>query len=287
MRSILHKFIAVAVCAMLFSVADAYGKELNAYANAHWVGDSHNDGDSFVADIGGTSIVVRLYYADCAEKYASSETQARRVREQARYFGIKQTADIFAFGCDAYAFTKKLLAEPFTVHTAFARGGGSNMRYRYLGFVTTAGGEDLARLLVGNGLARARGTGRPSPDGITQAENWEQLRDLESSAMLDRRGIWAKSSAVQLPKGRSEQREEDRVLRAVVKNAVPNPIGAVDVNHANRDALIQLPGVGPVLANKIIEGRPYKSLQELTRIHGIGEKTLQRLEQTLTLGPLE
>ena len=284
MRFFSHTLVTCAMCALLLPASRASGKDLSVYPNASWVEESFNDGDSFVADIGGTTIVVRLYYVDCPEKYANSETQARRVREQSRYFGLDQTAEVFAFGRDAHMFTKKLLAKPFTLPTAFARGGGSSTRHRYLGFVTTSKGEDLAGLLVRNGLARARGTGRPTPDGVSQVEQWEQLRDLESSAMLDRHGIWAKCNAVQLPHKRSAQREEDRALRAVVQNARPGPIDPIDVNQASRDMLTQLPGIGPVLAEKIIEGRPYNDLGELTRIRGIGEKTLQRIEHALTLG---
>jgi DNA uptake protein ComE-like DNA-binding protein len=37
----------------------------------------------------------------------------------------------------------------------------------------------------------------------------------------------------------------------------------VDINHASKDALLQLPGLSPALADKIIAGRPYLSKANL------------------------
>jgi competence protein ComEA len=59
----------------------------------------------------------------------------------------------------------------------------------------------------------------------------------------------------------------------------------VDVNKADVPELIQLPGVGEVLAGHIIESRqkdgPFANLDDLRRVRGIGEKTLDRLRPYL------
>ncbi|HEY1961805.1 MAG TPA: helix-hairpin-helix domain-containing protein [Rhizomicrobium sp.] len=41
--------------------------------------------------------------------------------------------------------------------------------------------------------------------------------------------------------------------------------GLVDINSASQTDLEQLPGIGPVMAKKIIDGRPYRSKDELVR----------------------
>jgi competence protein ComEA len=38
-----------------------------------------------------------------------------------------------------------------------------------------------------------------------------------------------------------------------------------------------LPGIGPVLARRIIEGRPYRSVEDLARVKGIGKKRLEEI----------
>jgi competence protein ComEA len=39
-----------------------------------------------------------------------------------------------------------------------------------------------------------------------------------------------------------------------------------------------LPGIGPVIARRIIEGRPYRSVEELERVKGIGKKRLEKIQ---------
>jgi hypothetical protein len=51
----------------------------------------------------------------------------------------------------------------------------------------------------------------------------------------------------------------------------------VDINRAEHDELASLPGIGPTLAERIIAGRPYASVEELDRVRGIGPKRLEDL----------
>jgi competence protein ComEA len=43
-----------------------------------------------------------------------------------------------------------------------------------------------------------------------------------------------------------------------------------------------LPGIGPVIARRIIEGRPYRSVGELDRVKGIGKKRLEEIRLHVT-----
>lgn len=53
--------------------------------------------------------------------------------------------------------------------------------------------------------------------------------------------------------------------------------GQVDINSAALDELDQITGIGPVLAQRITEGRPFSDISELVRIKGIGEATLAKI----------
>ena len=55
----------------------------------------------------------------------------------------------------------------------------------------------------------------------------------------------------------------------------------IDLNQADVHEIIALPGIGPVRAAAIVEYReshgPFHHLQDLLNIHGIGQKTLERI----------
>lgn len=53
--------------------------------------------------------------------------------------------------------------------------------------------------------------------------------------------------------------------------------GSININTATSAQLQQLPGIGPSYAEKIIAGRPYASVEDLLKVKGVGEKTLEKL----------
>lgn len=65
-------------------------------------------------------------------------------------------------------------------------------------------------------------------------------------------------------------------------------ISPVDVNAASAEELAELPGIGPVLARRIVEYReehgPFSAEEALMEVSGIGEAKLAGLEGRITLG---
>ncbi|GIV93423.1 MAG: DNA-binding protein [Chloroflexus sp.] len=64
---------------------------------------------------------------------------------------------------------------------------------------------------------------------------------------------------------------------------------SVDINRADRETLIALPGIGPVLADRIIAYReahgPFKSVDDLTAISGIGERNINIFRKLVYVDP--
>lgn len=58
----------------------------------------------------------------------------------------------------------------------------------------------------------------------------------------------------------------------------------IDVQTASLADLQSLPRVGPVLARRIVEGRPYARPDDLLSVRGIGPATLGRLRPRVSVG---
>jgi len=66
------------------------------------------------------------------------------------------------------------------------------------------------------------------------------------------------------------------------------PAQPVNINTANSEQLQQVPGIGPATAQKILQMRksygPFKSVDDLLAIRGLGEKRLNKMRKYLTVG---
>ncbi|MGB1091999.1 MAG: ComEA family DNA-binding protein [Oceanobacter sp.] len=63
--------------------------------------------------------------------------------------------------------------------------------------------------------------------------------------------------------------------------------GLIDINTGTADELISLPGIGPTKAAAILsfidEHGPFRSIEEITMVKGIGLKTLENIRPYITV----
>jgi competence protein ComEA len=62
----------------------------------------------------------------------------------------------------------------------------------------------------------------------------------------------------------------------------------VNINSASADQLTALPGIGPSYAQRIVEYRekngPFKRVEDILNVRGIGEKTFEKIRERITIG---
>jgi competence protein ComEA len=78
---------------------------------------------------------------------------------------------------------------------------------------------------------------------------------------------------------------------APAARAVAAPAGdekVVNINTASLEDLMTLPGIGKAYAERIVEYRqkngPFKKVEDLLNVRGIGEKTFEKIRPRLTIG---
>ena len=264
---------------------DAKGKEKDWITLDHCqlIPNKANDGDSFHVRANDNEYLVRLYFVDAPE---TASVGPERLIEQAEYFGVS-VPQVIEVGLNAKRFVEARLSEPFTVVTRLAEGLGRSKIQRIYGFVRTKDG-DLGEQLVSNGLARIHGKTSAPPGGATSAAELEKLAQLENEAKRQKVGGWgltgqpssvagaklqpspdgshsipqtSSSSAVERSTGEVNNRAKEKTQ-----------LGRIDINTATEKELTTVPGIGHVMAGRIIAARPFRSADDLKKVSGIGDK---------------
>jgi DNA uptake protein ComE-like DNA-binding protein len=297
-----HKVGLLALAIVCVAGVDAGARESKDWIvleNCRLISNPANDGDSFHASSGASEYIFRLYMVDAPE---TDEMNPARLVEQAKYFAITVPQAI-EVGLAAKEFTREKLSQPFTVFTRMSDAMGHSKLERFYAFVQTKDG-DLGEQLVRNGLARNYGF-KAVPPGLRNSRlEVEKLQQFEDDAKRERIGGWGvngerlnvraqkpaplsvfvaekNARARTLPLANTPS--ATRAFRHSVTNVGPVEakkshakeqieLGRIDINAATEKELRMIPGIGPVMASRIIAARPFRSADDLKKVNGIGDK---------------
>ena len=297
---------------LMLLVCQLHAADWEMLKDCRLIDNASNDGDSFrVRASNGDELLFRLYHVDCPESESDSVV-ADRITKQAEHFGITETQSLRG-GVTAKDFTKKALSQPFVVVTRFQKAMGRSKLQRYYAVVLVSGKTDLAEMLVRAGLARAFGQVVDAPKGKRMAGYLE----IEKIAKAGKVGLYGGNAPTvaedQDGKPKSTKgyvidigtsSTTDDILAPVVEDdgiaspstqankivkewtrefITPKPPaddsggGKLNINTASAEELICLPGVGAVIAERIIQARPYSSLDDLEKVKGLGVKKISTI----------
>ena len=292
-------FVALWAAVVTLAARDG-SKQWIVLNNCRLIANPANDGDSFHVSTGEKEYIFRLYLVDAPE---TDEMTPGRLVEQANYFGISVPQAI-EVGRAAKEFTREKLSEPFIVFTHMSDAMGQSRLERFYAYVQTKDG-DLGEQLVRNGLARIYGF-KAAPPGLRNLRvEMEKLQQLENAAKQEKIGAWGVSigrlnatpansgpfshfAPYQKPRGPGTPPASPSFL-STPKSRAPTapggapelnrshpkekiPLGRIDINTATEKELTTVPGIGHVMAARIIAARPFRSADDLKRVSGIGDK---------------
>jgi DNA uptake protein ComE-like DNA-binding protein len=242
-----------------------------------------NDGDSFHVRANDKDYIFRLYLVDTPETDAADPA---RLIEQAKHFGIS-VPQVIELGEAAKLFVQEKLAEPFTVFTRMSDAMGRSKIERFYAFVQTKDG-DLGEQLVANGLARVHGRSAKPPGITSSATESQKLKNLENQAKQAKLGGWAEK--IERSSAPTASPATIPSPSVTVPNAAPPSASSpstsknerlfpakFDINTATEKELRLIPGIGPVMARRIIDARPFRSADDLKKVNGIGDKKYDQI----------
>lgn len=119
-------------------------------------------------------------------------------------------------------------------------------------------------------------------DAILAAGGLTTEADLDRiSQTINRAAIIVDGGKLYFPK-QSDTPTSHNISPPNIPNS-PNIPNLISVNTASQSDLEALPGIGPVTATKIINARPYQTLEELVKKKAVSQSLLNKLKDQLGL----
>lgn len=111
--------------------------------------------------------------------------------------------------------------------------------------------------------------------------------DLDGTILVSTNGtdynIQTKNSGIKI-KNQTEKTDLNNASNEELEQEKPRvKVSKVNINTATAEELETLPGIGKKTVQNIIKGRPYKSIEDIGKIPGIGENRLDKIIELITI----
>lgn len=137
-------------------------------------------------------------------------------------------------------------------------------------------------------LEAVKGVGPATAKKIIANRPYQSLEELSKAGLSAKKVKSFKSSLTVggaiAPATPAAAKETGKIGEAAPKAAEPGPGAPVDLNTADLKALEALPGVSPATAKKIIAARPFKSVNDLSKVKGMSKAKVKALKDKIIVG---
>ena len=112
---------------------------------------------------------------------------------------------------------------------------------------------------------------------------------LKKDADMDRINLAKKlvdEEKIYIPKIGEEETHIEISAVGMSNNTNANTNGQIDINTCTKEELMSLPGIGEVLAQRVIEYReqnPFKTIEDIKNVSGIGDKKFESIKDLITV----
>ena len=273
----------------------------------HFLLKRANDGDSFHISVAGKEYIFRLYFVDAPETSAEFRD---RVEEQAKYFGITVDQNLELGELAKTYTREKLSGPFLVRTCWEDAMGRSRMQRFFAFVQTNTGdlGEQLienglarfhresgkpeglssaaSELRKLNTLERKAKQEKVGGWGVNEERMVVRAKGPESEKGVDPfdkffhpemtpatviSPVLTSSSPATVPLSSTSSRASVAPIQSTTPDLVSSiPETKLDVNRASQAELENIPGIGPAIAQRIIEARPFKSADDLRNVKGIG-----------------
>jgi competence protein ComEA len=146
---------------------------------------------------------------------------------------------------------------------------------------------DHAQLLqlpgVGDNLAQRIEAYRAEHNGFRNVEELRQVRGIGPNQLEKMRPF-----VRVVPRPDTERVEPEQPAPPRSLGPKPRLTQPININQASREDLQRLPGIGPKLAQRIVDVRakkPFQSVDDLRRVPGLGARKVEALRPHVVVGP--
>jgi competence protein ComEA len=136
------------------------------------------------------------------------------------------------------------------------------------------------------------GIGPAHAKAIIEARPFKSVDDLERVKGLGKARIdalkdlvtAAAPAAAKTGTSKTTPKSASKTADATTKDMPKLKAGEkVNINTASKAELDVLPGIGPVLAERIIEGRPFKTIEDVMKVKGIKEGEFSKIKDMISV----